>query len=266
LKGSANVFIARTNWIADMSHMYAAAAFSPSGGEYGVIGLFFQSVDYGTFEETIRASNDLGYLDLGTFKPTAFMFGLGYARALNDKFSVGGNVKYVRQSLGDATNDLASDGTPIKVSNVTDVFAFDFGILYHTGYKSLNFGMTVRNFAKEVTYQKEGFQLPLTFRIGVSMNVLDLTDLDPATHQVLVVADAEHPRDFPEMLRLGGEYTFMSILALRVGYVSSADEFGVSYGAGVHKEFEGFGLGFDYAYLPFGIFDAVHRFSFQFSL
>jgi hypothetical protein len=266
LQSTTSLFVGRTNWIADMSHMYYAASFAPSGGEYGVIGAFLQFVDYGTFEETIRASNDRGYVDLGTFEPTGMMVGIGYSRALNDKFSVGGNVKYVRQSLGDATNDLASDGTPIKVSNTTSVFAFDFGLLYHTGYKSLNFGMTVRNFAKEVTYQKEGFQLPLTFRIGVSMNVFDLTDLDPATHQFLVVADAEHPRDFPEMLRVGGEYTFMNILALRAGYVSSADEYGPSFGAGVHKEFEGFGLGFDYAYLPFGVFDAVHRFSFQFSL
>ena len=266
LKGNASVFVGRTTWIADMSHMYYAASFSPFGGEYGVIGAFLQYVDYGTFEETIRASNDRGYVDLGTFKPTGMLFGVGYARALNDKFSVGANVKYVRQSLGDVTNDLAADGSQLKVSNTTSVFAFDFGILYHTGYKSLNFGMTVRNFSKEVTYQKEGFQLPLTFRVGVSMNVLDLTDLDPSMHQFLVVADAEHPRDFPEMLRVGGEYTFMEILALRVGYVSSADEYGVSYGVGVRKDLEGFGLGFDYAYLPFGIFDAVHRFSFQFSL
>jgi hypothetical protein len=266
LKGFTSVFLARTNWIADMSHMYAAAAFSPYEGEYGVIGFFFQSVDYGTFEETIRSTNERGYLDLGTFKPTGIMFGVGYARALNDKFSVGGNVKYVRQSLGDATNELAADGTPIKVSNTTSVFAFDFGILYRTGFKSLNFGMTVRNFAKEVIYQKEGFQLPLTFRIGVSMNVLDLTDIEPQMHQFLLAADAEHPRDFPEMLRVGGEYRFLDILSLRVGYVSSSDEYAVSYGAGVRKDFDSFGFGFDYAYVPFGVFDAVHRFSFQFSL
>jgi hypothetical protein len=266
LKGSTSIFLGRTNWIADMHHMYAAASFSPFDGEYGVIGLFFQSVDYGDFEETIRASNDRGYLDLGTFSPTGIMFGVGYARALNDKFSVGGNLKYVRQSLGESTNDLADDSSPLKASNTTSVFAFDFGILYRTGFKSLNFGMDVRNFSKEVTYQKEGFQLPLTFRIGVAMNVLDLTDLDPAVHHFLVSVDAEHPRDYPEMLRVGGEYTFMNMLALRIGYVSSADEFGVSYGAGVRKEIEGFGLGFDYAYVPFGIFDAVHRFSFQFSL
>jgi hypothetical protein len=266
MKGFTSVFVGRTNWIADMSHMYAAVAFSPFEAEYGVLGFFLQSVDYGTFEETIRATNERGYIDLGTFKPTGIMFGVGYARALNDKFSVGGNVKYVRQSLGDATNEVAIDGSQQKVSNSTSVFAFDFGLLYKTGYKSLSFGMTVRNFSKEVQYQKEGFQLPLTFRIGLSMNVLDMTDLDPETHQFLVVADAEHPRDFPEMLRVGGEYRFLNILSLRVGYVSPADEYGVSYGAGVRKEFAGLSFGFDYAYLPFGIFDAVHRFSFQFSL
>jgi hypothetical protein len=126
--------------------------------------------------------------------------------------------------------------------------------------------MTVRNFAKEARYVNEGFQLPLTFRIGVAMNVLDLTDLDPAMHALLVAVDAEHPRDFQEQLRLGGEYRFMEILALRGGFVTGGDEYGGTFGVGLQKDFGDFGLGVDYAYLPFGRFNAVHRFSLQFSL
>lgn len=266
MSGFTSAYVSRAQWIADINHMYAAASFSPFDGEYGVIGLNFQAVDYGDFEETIRWNNDQGYLDLGTFKPTAFMVGLGYARALNDKFSVGGNIKYVRQSLGDATNAVNGDGQPVKVANTTSVFAFDFGILYRTGFKSLNFGMTIRNFAKEVMYQKEGFQLPLTFKIGLSMNVLDLVDVGKDMHQFLLAVDAEHPRDFPEQLRVGGEYVFMEVLALRAGYVSSGDEYGPSYGVGLRKDFDGFGLAVDYGHTPFGIFGNVKRFSFQFTL
>ncbi len=266
MTGLSSMFVSHTQWIADIKHMYAAAAFSPFDGEYGVIGFNFQAVDYGVFEETILWNNDAGYLDLGTFKPSAIMVGIGYARALNDKFSVGGNVKYVRQSLGDGTNALAANGDPVKVSNTTSVFAFDFGILYKTGFKSLNFGMAIRNFAKEVMYQKEGFQLPLTFKVGVSMNALDMTDADPTMHKFLIAVDAEHPRDFAEQVRLGGEYVFMDILSLRGGYVSGGDEYGMSYGVGLKKDFDGFGLSLDYARTPFGVFGAVNRFSFQFSL
>jgi len=273
-KGMTSVFLSRTNWLADINYTYAAASFSPFEGEYGVLGVMFQVANYGDFQETVRWPNDRGYLDLGTFKPTSYMFGVGYARALNDKFSVGGNVKYVRQSLGDVVNSLGSSGELIldeqgnlvRASNSTGVFAFDFGIHYYTGFKSLAFGMTVRNFSKEVTYIKEGFQLPLTFRVGVAMNMLDLAGLDPAEHQFLLAIDAEHPRDFQEQIRVGGEYLFMDIVALRAGYVSGGDIYDMSYGIGLRKDLGGVGLSVDYCVIPCEFFDTIHRFSFQFSL
>ena len=261
LQGSVSVQGGQARWIADIKHTFGSIAFSPSHGEYGVIGISVQSVDYGDFQETIRSANAQGFLDLGTFKPMALMVGLGYARALSDKFSVGGNVKYVRQSLGSVLNTTGGE----KEGNTTSVFAFDFGILYRTGFRSLNFGMTVRNFAKEVQFQKEGFQLPLTFRIGVSMNVLDLIQTDSKVHSFLLTFDAEHPRDFSELVRFGGEYVFMEFLSLRIGYISPADEQKLSYGVGLQKEFEGFGFGVDYALTPFGVFDNVQRFSLHFS-
>jgi hypothetical protein len=258
----ATVSLARTQWIAEITHNYGSIAFAPWGGEYGVIGVFVQAVDYGVFQETILDQGTQGFLDIGTFRPTAAVFGLGYARALNDQFSVGGNLKYARQSLGDATVQLGQE----KQGNSVGVAAFDLGILYRTGYKSLNFGMSVRNFAREIYFQKEGFQLPLTFKIGISMNVADLADIDRDMHGLLITLDAEHPRDYFEQVHVGAEYVFMKILALRVGFVSPADEYNISYGVGLRKAFEGLGFGLDYAYTPFGIFGGVHRFSFDFSL
>jgi len=267
LNGLTSVMLARTNWIGEIKHNFGSIAFSPWGGDYGVLGVAVQFVDYGEIIETIRDGNPLGngYIDLGTFKPTGLMIGVGYARALSDKFSLGGNVKYAQQDLGETVNQVVN-GEYIKAGNKASVFAFDFGILYRTGFKSLNFGMTVRNFSKEVRYQDEGFQLPLTFKIGLAMNVLDFTDLDKEMHSLLVAVDAEHPRDFGEQVRIGGEYLFMKTLALRIGYVGPADEHSVSYGVGVKQSFEGVGFGFDYSYTPFGIFDPVHRFALQFSL
>ncbi len=267
LKGFTSLGLGYTSWIADMKHLYASVAFAPASGDYGVFGVFVQSVDYGTFEGTIRWDNDKGYLDEGdmpglNFNPSGLAIGIGYARALSDKFSIGGNVKYVTQDLGDVINEVDAP----KVSNKANVFAFDFGILYRTGFKSLNFGMTVRNFSREARFQNEGFQLPLTFKIGFSMDLLDLTDLDKEMHKFLVVADWAHPRDFQEQIMLGGEYTFMNIIALRAGYVGPADEHSMSYGVGLKPEVANLGFALDYAYTPFGVFDAVHRFTFQFSL
>ena len=264
-KGLVSVDLGQVQWIADIRHNYASAAFSPWDGEYGVIGVMVQAVDYGDFEQTVKTGTDVGYIDLGTFKPTALVVGLGYARALSDKFSIGGAVKYVHQDLGSGAVAVASGGTYDYASNVAQVFALDFGMTYKTGLKSLQFGMVVRNFSKEARYIDEGFQLPLTFRIGLSANVFDFAELDPQEHRLLVSIDAEHPRDYPERVKMGMEYLFMDMVALRAGFISLADEQKFSFGLGLQQTLGGIGLGVDYAYTPFGIFDKVQTFTVRIS-
>ena len=56
--------------------------------------------------------------------------------------------------------------------------------------------MSVRNFSQEIKFEEEGFQLPLTFKIGLSINALDFTSLNPEDHALLVVLDAVHPRSY----------------------------------------------------------------------
>lgn len=272
----AEASLSQVSWIGDIKHSAATIAFAPTGGDYGVFGISFQYVDYGEIEATILANNSQGFLDIGTFKPSAYAIGLGYARSLTDKFSVGGNVKFVNQNLGNGIVEVSyirdgsgaatgiSDSAKKEVKNSLDVVAFDFGVLYRTGFKSLNIGMTVRNFAREVTYQKEGFQLPLTFKLGISFNAMDLFDFDRESQSLLLSVDAEHPRDYPEQVRIGAEYLFLNTFAFRVGYVSPADEQSVSYGLGFQHSLAGTKFALDYAYTPFGIFNDVQRFSLRF--
>jgi hypothetical protein len=109
-------------------------------------------------------------------------------RKLSEKFAIGGNVKYVRQSIGTSIVDIDVAGNTIEESNRVDAMAFDFGILYHTGFKSLDFGMTVRNFSTELRYKGAGFQLPLTFKIGLSFNTMDLLEVDREMHSLIVLS------------------------------------------------------------------------------
>lgn len=257
--------VGQTTWIADIKHNYGSIAFSPAHGDFGVFGITAISVDYGEMNETIRADNPDGFLDIGKFSPSATMIGLGYAKALSDRFSVGGNVKYVKQNLGGSTVRFDASGNRVKTSNEAEVLAFDLGILYKTGFKSLNFGMAVRNFSKEIKFEKEDFQLPLIFKMGLSMNAVDLFNIDPETHSFLISVDATHPRDYPEQVNVGGEYVFMKILALRAGYMFNNDEFGFTWGVGLQKSFSDLQVGFDYSYTPFGIFTKVQRISLHFS-
>jgi len=261
-----DVYINQTQWIADITHNFASISINPEGGTYGVIGLTLQFVDYGDLQRTIRADNTQGFLELGTFKPAASAIGIGYANALSDRFSVGGNIKFVNQDLGTSTTGLDPQGGRIDKSSSTDVLVFDFGMLYKTGFKSLQFGVSVRNFSKEVKYEEEGFQLPLIFKIGLSMNLIELLEMDKATDSFILAVDATHPRDYPEQINLGAEYTFMKLLSVRGGYMFNNDEYGLTAGVGVQKDVAGFHLGVDYSYMPFGVFSTVHRIAFQLSV
>ena len=147
-------------------------------------------------------------------------------------------------------------------SNKLTPLAFDFGTQFKTGFKSLVFGMSVRNFSKEIKYVEEGFQLPLVFNLGISMNVFDFWEDNPLDQALIVSVDACHYRSHPEQIKVGAEYVLMNMLALRGGYVSNSDESGLSFGLGVHYT----GITFDYAYTPFGVFDKVQRMTARISL
>lgn len=266
-----HAFAANTQFIADITYNAAGIAARPGGGNYGVVGVSFVNVDYGTFEETVRAANDQGYLDLGTYSPKAFALGLGYARTFTDRFAAGLHVKYASQNLGTFVTDRSaqggvslSDGTSaLEQAYDNSVLVFDFGVVYQTGFRSLSIGMAARNFARELSYVRERFELPLTFQIGVSMDMIDLTSIDPGDHSLMLRVDAQRPRDVAEHLKLGIEYTLMDIISLRAGYaqvgVGSKEQQGASLGAGLNFDLSGVDLGADYSYTEFGVFGAVNR-------
>lgn len=264
IESNIDVSFNQANWIADIGYISATAAYKPFGGELGVFGFSMVSVDYGDFRETVRATNNQGYIDLGTYSPSAVSIGIGYAKALSQKFSIGGNIKYVRQSLiGNGKVGLTEGGYESEKFEA-NTLAFDFGLIYKIGFESLNIGMSVRNFSQEIKFIEEGFQLPLIFQLGISMDVLDLFEIDKSMHSLLVSVDASHPRDYPEQNYFGLNYTFMNSLSFRAGYNGPRDDGGITAGIGVKQEIQGIQIGVDYAYEAFDIFEDVHRFSIRF--
>lgn len=250
------------NWIADIDYLSFSAILSPSSGDYGNIGVSVQAVNYGEVEGTMVDRNSpSGYMETGIMKPTGLAVGVGYAKMLNDKFGVGGRIKYVTQSLGES-NLMSSDGGVTTKKNKADAFAFDFGTVYKTGIRSLAFGMSVTNFSKEVKYEEEGFQLPLLFTIGISANVLDFTNLKDSDHALMLSLDWTHPRSHPEQLKIGMEYQFMKLISLRGGYIGGNDENDFTWGVGITQ----FGFGFDYSNTPFGVFGNIQQFTARFSM
>jgi len=257
----------QNKWIADINHNAFSLALSPASGKYGVFGLSLQTVDYGDFYGTVvDKDSPLGYKDTEIFQLNSLALGIAYAKQVSDRFSVGGQVRRVRQDLGESVipavvrND--SILTTREVSNELTPLAFDFGTQFRTDFKSLVFGMSVRNFSKEIKYAEEGFQLPLVFNLGISMNLMDFIKSAPFEQSLYLSIDASHYRDHPEQVKVGLDYRLLDVLSLRGGYASNDYESAFSFGFGVSH----FGLTFDYSYTPFGVFDYVQRMTARFAM
>jgi|FLOH01.1.fsa_nt_gi hypothetical protein len=253
----------QNRWIADILHNSFSIALKINNDDrYGVFGASMMSVDYGDIQGTVVWPNDPGFIDTDILTPTAKMIGFGYAIALNDKFSVGGQAKYIGLNFGYSLYPDAEGNPTLTKKNLLFANGFDFGTLYRTGWKTLAFGMSVRNFSNEVKFEEEGFQLPLTFSMGLSMDVFDLISETHKGHNLLVSIDALHYRARPEQVRIGAEYTLSNSFSLRSGYQSNTDETSMSYGFGLNL----FGINLDYAYTPFGIWNEVQRFTIRFGI
>lgn len=261
LGGLTDLSFTQINWIADMKVNAISVCFSPAQGKYGVFGLSVLSIDYGDVLGTMIWNNSKGYIDTEVMKPSAMAIGIGYARALSDKFSIGGQIKMVSENLGKSVTQDENSQYQTK-SNVCDAVALDFGTNFKTGFRSLAFSMSVRNFSTDVKYENENFQLPMTFRIGVAMNMLDWLNNDNLKqHSLLMGLEALHHRSHNEQMNLGLEYGFMNMVYLRTGYMYNADDASLTYGFGLNK----FGLTIDYAYTPFDVFENVQRVTLRFA-
>lgn len=243
-----------TYWIADIK--YNAAALVVNGGIWGNFGFSIISPDYGEIIGTRVAGTEQGYEETGNIAPGALAVGIAYGRALTDRFTVGGHIKYASQDLG---SNLMGDSS--IVNNEATSLAYDFGTIFYPGFKSFRLGMSILNFSPELRYQEEGFQMPLTFKIGVAMDLLDFMGEHP-DHSFVLAVDAIHPRDYTERIHIGGEYWFKDMVALRAGYKLNYDEAGLNAGVGFKTpDVGGVFIKVDYAYSDMGVFNTVNRFS-----
>lgn len=259
---SSDISFSYTRWIADIKHNAVAAA--AEFRRLGVFGISFINMDYGDIYRTtvdFDPTNEYGYTGGKKFggekiEVNEYAFGLAYSRSFTEKFSLGVHIKYVSQDLG-STRVVVSGDERISDSEVSTI-AFDFGTLYYIGIKDLRLAMSILNFGGDLKYEREAFQLPLTFRVGIAMNVLSVFEM--AENQSMTLSmEALHPRDYTERYHLGAEYIYDNVLAVRAGYKFNYDEEGFTAGMGLMTES---GLFIDYSYSSFGeVFGSVHRFT-----
>jgi len=248
-----DISMSHVDWIADIK--YQTIAIAKNFGNIGVFGINLAYVDYGDMDETINSSIEGGdrttqVITGNTFSASDLAIGISYSKKVTDKLSIGANVKYIKETIAE-----------LNMSN----WAFDFGTVYYTGFKSLRLAMTARNFGSDVQltgwseeYQAEAddIKMPIDFRIGVAMDFFDEQPNSP--HILTVSLEGDHPNDGPEKVNLGMEYAYNDMFFIRSGYKFNYDEEGLSFGAGIKCDIYGHSGRFNYAYVDFGNLNQVH--------
>ncbi len=243
-----------TKWFADLSYITGAAAIRWEG--VGVFALEYASLDYGQIDEAVvtLAGHGNDTRTGNTFTGGDLMVGLSFSREFTDRLSIGGTIKYLQEKL---------------YTYKADAFAYDIGTNYDFKFNGLHVAMSAQNFGPTVSWlehgsQVEGYDLPLTFRIGASINLADRTagffSLGDKS-RLVVATDAIHSNDTGDRVHIGGEYSFDDFLFFRAGYRINYEEGNLSLGVGLRHSFSGLTVRFDYAFVSYSYLESPHRFS-----
>lgn len=263
--GNSQVAFNHSDWIADINYDYAASFFNVEG--LGT--LFINITSLNTPKEEVRTF-DYPDGDGRTWDATSLVLGVGYARNLTDRFSVGFQFKYVQETIWN--------------SSATAV-AFDFGTYYITPFNDLVIGASISNFGTKLqldgrdiqlnidpnnssdsgpnnipaNYDTEENDLPLNFRVGLAMDVINTRFF-----KVKAAFDAVHPNDNKEYVNAGLEFGYNDMIFLRGGYKAlflPNSEQGLTAGVGVKYELtSGLKFTFNYAYGDFGRLENIQFF------
>jgi long-subunit fatty acid transport protein len=260
-----NISLTNVDWIGDVQLNHVTLG-KPLG-EYSAFGVSLTALNMGEMEvTTVDAPEGTGE----TFAASSYCLSLGYARKFTDRFSVGISGKYIWERISE---ERASG------------FAFDFGTLFYTGFKSLRMGMNIANLGPEMKMEGpeldswynpqpgnpnyddvksklavDPYDLPLIFRFGLAYDVIESPE-----SKLIVSMEAKHPNDNIQQASFGGEYLWKELFSLRAGYKFNYEEEGFTFGSGVKfKAGKKTNLSINYAWADFSRLQSVHRFSLGF--
>ena len=165
--------------------------------------------------------------------------GLGYGKEFTPDLAAGAGLKYISESLGDAT---------------ANGYALDVGGLYRMpDMKGLTFGASLLNLGPAVKFQSSSEKLPTTLRLGTAYAMkLPGNDVTLAFDLTKGVLDKVR-------MGLGAETVVQEKFAVRAGFTTRQDAgVGLSFGLG----WAGPKISADYAFVPMGDLGTAHRISF----
>ena len=212
------------NWILDVDLNYVGAA--KYFEDFGVVGVSATVLSMGE-QEVTRADAPNGTGE--TYDATSYSVGVTYARQLTKQFSFGATFKYV----GERIYKEESKG-----------YAFDFGTMLYTGWRSLRLGMSISNMGPDLQFtgsdldvsydelngtgnnstigaelKTTPYSMPMVFRMGMAYDF----DLGP-TNILTIAGEVKHPNDNLQQASLGAEFNFHNKFFLRSGYKFNYEE------------------------------------------
>lgn len=185
-----------------------------------------------------------GFTEVGSFSTYDMALGASAAGPLYiEGLSGGATVKFLRESLGDASSNGA---------------AADIGVVYQGNVeRSWNVGASLLNAGIASKFSEAAVKLPLTLRVGASGQPFS---------QWLFSADFVKRNDTSGEADVGAEVTPKRFFSIRVGYryaMKSPDLGGIAnFSGGAGLRFKTFSL--DYALVPLGDLGLTHRVSLNF--
>ncbi|MHB2148714.1 PorV/PorQ family protein [Calditrichota bacterium LG25] len=255
-----------TSWIAGTNYDYMAVGIKIYN--VGTIALVVSSFGSGDMDvRTVDMPDGTGE----KFNTSDLMIGLGFARNLTDRFSIGGTVKYIHQRLWHMT---------------ASTVALDIGTLFTTPFYGIRLGASMSNFGPKMRldgrdikfaqdpdplhegnvefvnaqYEMLYYSIPLNFQLGIAKDFKF-----GERNRITLAMDAVHPNDNYEAVNVGTEIALQNMFFLRAGYKSlfqTDSEEGMTLGAGLnYRLYSTVILKIDYAYEDFGVLNNVQRFS-----
>ncbi|MGE5410809.1 MAG: PorV/PorQ family protein [Clostridiales bacterium] len=265
VQGTGQVAFNHTNWLSEVSYDYAAGAINLP--ELGT--LYATLTSLGVPEEKVRTidypEGDGRYWDANSVS-----LGIGFARRLTDRFSIGFQAKYIKETIWNST---------------ASGFALDVGTYYVTPFNDLVIGAAISNFGSKMqlegrdiqfntdpnnssttgpnnipaNYEMGKFDLPLSFKIGLAMDVVKTRYF-----RVKTALDAVHANDNNEYVNAGAELAYDETFFIRGGYKSlflNDSEQRFTLGAGINYEISpGLKIQINYAFADYNRLKNVQYF------
>lgn len=258
-------------WLAETTYDFAAGAINLQ--DFGVVSASFTSLGVPEDDVTTYENPDG---DGRTWDANFIAISVGYAKNLTDRFSIGFQGKYIKESIWNSS---------------AQGFAFDIGTLYQTPFNDLMIGASISNFGTTMqlsgrdlrfnddpndnldtgpnnvpaSYIADEFDLPLTFRIGLAMDFLK-----ERFFRISGAVDAAHPNDNTEYVNSGLEFAYDEMLFVRVGYKAlfmNNTESSLTFGGGINYAFsDNLKITINYGFADYGRLENVQFVDFGLAL